>query len=258
MTTPIRASDRDLRALAVIVSEDRTDLPDGEGLPPSLLSDLMAQVSCDSLSLDSWDSGRQTVWFSQEIPSGDARIGFEGQDEVYWENHLDCQHCSYTARTGDQRSIIKGSDFYSARQWHSTAMYTDFYRPMGIDHSLMVCLPSALPPAAGPGRYVRLSLGRGPGPDFSERDRAVLTLLGPHLDRAYLDAERRRHPVPRLTPRQNDLLHLVAAGHTNTQIARRLGISEGTVRTHLENIYERLHVSSRTAAVTRAFPKRAA
>ena len=51
---------------------------------------------------------------------------------------------------------------------------------------------------------------------------------------------------------------LVAAGHTNTQIARRLGISEGTVGTHLENIYTRLNVSSRTAAVTRAFPDRAA
>ena len=59
--------------------------------------------------------------------------------------------------------------------------------------------------------------------------------------------------MPRLTPRQKDLLRLVAAGHTNSQIARRLGISEGTVRTHLENIYENLNVSSRTAAVTRAF-----
>jgi DNA-binding NarL/FixJ family response regulator len=86
----------------------------------------------------------------------------------------------------------------------------------------------------------------------------VLTLLGPHLDQAYLDAERRRHPAPRLTLRQTDLLHLVAAGHTNTQIARRLGISEATVRTHLEHIFERLQVSSRTAAVTRAFPDRAA
>ena len=38
--------------------------------------------------------------------------------------------------------------------------------------------------------------------------------------------------------------------------ARRLGLSEGTVRTHLENIYGRLQVSSRTAAVTRAFPDR--
>jgi DNA-binding NarL/FixJ family response regulator len=94
--------------------------------------------------------------------------------------------------------------------------------------------------------------------DFSERDRALLTLLAPHLDQAYLDAQRCRHPVPRLTPRQTGLLRLVAAGHTNTQIARRLDISEGTVRTHLEHIYQRLHVSSRTAAVTRAFPGQAA
>ena len=36
----------------------------------------------------------------------------------------------------------------------------------------------------------------------------------------------------------------------------RLGISEGTVRTHLENIYRLLQVSSRTAAVTRAFADR--
>jgi DNA-binding CsgD family transcriptional regulator len=86
----------------------------------------------------------------------------------------------------------------------------------------------------------------------------VLTLLRPHLDQAYLDAERRRHPVPQLTPRQNDLLHLVAAGHTNTQTARRLGTSEGTVRTHPENIYERLGVSSRAAAVTRVLADRVA
>ena len=113
---------------------------------------------------------------------------------------------------------------------------------------------------AGAGRRARgvraAVLAPGPGPDFSERDRALLVLLRPHLHQAYLDAERRRRPVPRLTPRQNDLLYLVAAGHTNTQIARRLGISEGTVRTHLENIYERLNVSSRAAAVTRAFADR--
>ena len=259
MSTPVRASDRDLRALAAIASEDRADLPDGEGLPPSLLADLMGQIRCDLLSLDSWDSGRQMCWFSQEIPSGNARIGFEGQDEVYWENHWDCQPCSYTARTGDQRSVIKVSDFYSVRQFHSTGMYADFYRPMGMERSLMVCLPRALPRTAGPGQYVRLGFLRGPGgPGFSERDRAVLTLLAPHLDQAYLDAERRRHPVPRLTPRQAGLLRLVAAGHTNSQIARQLDIAEGTVRTHLENIYERLQVSSRTAAVTRAFPDRVA
>jgi hypothetical protein len=49
MGTPVRASDRDLRWLAAIVSEDRPDLPDGEGVPPSLLADVMAQIRCDSL-----------------------------------------------------------------------------------------------------------------------------------------------------------------------------------------------------------------
>ena len=80
----------------------------------------------------------------------------------------------------------------------------------------------------------------------------------PHLHQAHLDAKRRRHPVPRLTPRQWELLRLVAAGHTNTQIARQLGVAEGTVRIHLANAYQRLGVSNRTAAVARAFPGLAA
>jgi DNA-binding NarL/FixJ family response regulator len=101
---------------------------------------------------------------------------------------------------------------------------------------------------------VRLIFFRGPGPDFAERDRALLTLLRPHVHQAYLEAERRRGGLPQLTRRHWELLRLVAAGHTNVQISHRLGVSEGTVRKHLENIYTRLQVSSRTAAVTRAFP----
>jgi DNA-binding NarL/FixJ family response regulator len=120
---------------------------------------------------------------------------------------------------------------------------------------LMVCLPPGPGPDAkpGPGPDVRLVFYRGRGRDFSDRDRALLTLLRPHLRRAYLDAERRRRPVPQLTPRQWELLRMVAAGYTNAQIARRLGVSEGTVRIHLQNIYARLQVSNRTAAVSRAF-----
>jgi DNA-binding CsgD family transcriptional regulator len=263
VSTPIRASDRDLRALAAIVSQDRADLPDGEGLPPSLFADLKDQICCDEICFQGFDSGRQRSSILQIIPALDddgpwGSEGYEDLDRVHWEHYWDCQPCSYPDRTGDLRSVLKIADFYSARQWHSTGMYTDHYRPQGYEHELQLCLPEGSPRTVVPGRTVRLYFFRGPGPGFSERDRAVLTLLRPHLHQAYLDAERHRHPVPRLTPRQNDLLHLVAAGHTNTQIARRLGISEGTVRTHLENIYDRLHVSSRTAAVTRALADRIA
>ena len=261
MSTPVRASDRDLRALAAIVSEDRPDLPDGEGLPPSLLADLMSQIRCDQVVLVGFDGSRMAYWFGQEdpfkVPFTDTP-GWEDFDRTYWKHYWDSRFCSYPSRTGDLRSITKATDFYSTRQRHSTAMYTDYERPLGLEHHLMLCLPEPPPQTAGSRRHVRLYLSRGPGLDFSERDRAVLTLLRPHLYQAFLAAEQRRNPVPRLTPRQWELLRLLAAGHTNAQIARRLGISEGTVRTHLENIYERLQVSSRTAAVARAFPNRVA
>ena len=260
MVAPVLASERDLHALAAIVSEDRPDLPDGEGLSPSLLADLMGQIRCDGITLERHDSGRQETGFLQLIPVTQCGRGrdphgccaAEDLQPVHWQQYWDCQPCSYPDRTGDLRSVTKITDFYSARQWHSTAMYTRLL-PAGVEHEIMVCLPADPGWTAGPGPTVRLIFVRGTGRDFSERDRALLTLLRPHLQQAYLDAERRRHPVAELTPRQGELLHLVAAGHTNTQIARRLGLSEGTVRTHLENIYERLHVSSRVAAVTRAF-----
>jgi DNA-binding NarL/FixJ family response regulator len=76
----------------------------------------------------------------------------------------------------------------------------------------------------------------------------VLTLLRPHLQAAYLAAERRRRGVTALTSRQQQLLPYLAAGFSNRQIARRLSVSEGTVRKHLENIFVRLDVHSRTAA----------
>jgi DNA-binding CsgD family transcriptional regulator len=249
MTAPVMASERDLRTLAGMVTTPRPDLL-GQGLPPSLLADLMGQIRCDAISFEGLDSNRQTNWFWQSVPDD---TGDEALDRAHWQHYWDTRSCNYPDRSGDLRSITKISDFYSIRQWHATGMYGDYARPLGVEHHIVLCLPEAPGRAAGPGRTVRLMLLRGPGTDFSERDRALLTLLRPHMHQAYLDAERHRRPSPQLTPRQKQLLHLVAAGHTNTQIARRLGVSEGTVRTHLKNIYERLQVSSRTAAVTRAF-----
>lgn len=51
-----------------------------------------------------------------------------------------------------------------------------------------------------------------------------------------------------LTPRERDVLELVIAGHPNKQIARKLGISEKTVKGHLTNVFQRIGVSDRTQA----------
>ena len=261
MVTRVMPSDRDLRALAGIVTQERPNLAEA-GLPFSLLSDLAAQIACDYVLFEGYDIERQTYWLAQQVPDDYYQepdsASDKGSHRALWEHFWDCRFCSYPDRTGDLRSVFQVTDFYSVREWHSTGMYSDVARPQGFEHLMEVVLPEPPGPEAGPGRVARLFLVRGPGTEFSERDRALLKLLRPHLHEAYLDAERRRHPVPDLTPRQWDLMRLIAAGRTNIQIARQLGLSEGTVRTHLENIYGRLDVSNRTAAVMRAFPEKIA
>ncbi|HZV36464.1 MAG TPA: response regulator transcription factor [Verrucomicrobiae bacterium] len=56
-------------------------------------------------------------------------------------------------------------------------------------------------------------------------------------------------PTDNLTHREVDILQHLARGYQNKEIADLLGIGFDTVRTHLRNIYEKLHVNSRTEAV---------
>ena len=56
----------------------------------------------------------------------------------------------------------------------------------------------------------------------------------------------------RLTPRETEVLRLVAEGLGNAVIAERLFIGESTVKTHLLHVYEKLDAPTRTRAVTRA------
>jgi DNA-binding NarL/FixJ family response regulator len=55
--------------------------------------------------------------------------------------------------------------------------------------------------------------------------------------------------VEKLTPREQEILELLSKGCFYKEISNQLGISMNTVRTHLQHIYEKLHVQSRTAAV---------
>jgi DNA-binding NarL/FixJ family response regulator len=54
--------------------------------------------------------------------------------------------------------------------------------------------------------------------------------------------------VEELSPREREILELLAVGFPNKQIADRLGLTDGTVRWHLRHVYNKLHVRSRTEA----------
>src|SRR5688572_20662714 len=62
-------------------------------------------------------------------------------------------------------------------------------------------------------------------------------------------------PTPELSKRENEILQLLSKGLLYKEIADQLGISAGTVRQHIHNIYEKLHVQNRTEALNKAFGK---
>ena len=85
---------------------------------------------------------------------------------------------------------------------------------------------------------------------FTEGELAMLRMLVPVLRR--LARERPTPATPtRLTRSEQRILHQVAAGRANAEIAASLCVAESTVRKHLENSYRKLGVTNRMAAVAR-------
>ena len=72
--------------------------------------------------------------------------------------------------------------------------------------------------------------------------------LAPRAAAELLADRKSRPPTVELTGRELEVLRLVVDGLANKQIARRLGISEKTVKGHLTNLFQRIGVADRTQA----------
>ena len=81
-------------------------------------------------------------------------------------------------------------------------------------------------------------------------------LLNEFNSLARMAAEREQLPAPVLTARELEVLKLVARGMSNKEVADELYISENTVKNHVRNILEKLHLHSRMEAVMYAVRKR--
>ena len=129
--------------------------------------------------------------------------------------------------------------------WHRTTNYRYVDKPSGIRD--MVCL--YLPPFGG--TLVTLHAGSR-NSNFTdaelERARKFHALAGVFVAARGGFEEKRPLPPAKLTERERDVLRWVAEGKRNAEIASILDISKNTVRNHLENIFAKLSVETRTAA----------
>jgi len=69
------------------------------------------------------------------------------------------------------------------------------------------------------------------------------------------DADKKTPFLDLLSPREKEILQLLAKGLLYKEIAEQLTITTGTVRIHIHKIYEKLHVQNRTEAINKAFGK---
>jgi DNA-binding CsgD family transcriptional regulator len=238
-----RIDSRDAAALLELV-HDGAHETGHEPFPPAVLSGLARVIPSDAcVGYQEADiSGDFRVVELVEVigtpPSPTVEAAFHS---LGWQNPM---HCGLHALDED---VLRLSDLLTRTQ-RSKLEYNDaVWKPHGIDDALRTWLPAA------PGRARSIYLERS-GKDYTDRDRTLLQLLRPHLTRIRLNAEARRRidPVLGLTAREAEVLGWVARGSTNAQIAAALFISPQTVRKHLEHIFEKLGVRTRTAAAARA------
>jgi DNA-binding CsgD family transcriptional regulator len=243
-------SSRDVHAMRTIVEACGSDAA-APGLPGPALNAFRALIRCDTVDVsgaDWWVLGHyleQTSSDEDEQTRTRSAERFDGCNNMFWRCFWSLP-CSRPERTGVYGTAMKISDVMSLRQLRSDRFFAPNLIESGFQREMLAAWPD------GAGRSVHLILRRAPGPDFSERDRFLVSLLRPHLAAAYWTSTSGTSNA-KLTARQQEILQLVARGMSNGEIARTLTLSAATVRTHLNNIYARLEVTSRTAAVSRVY-----
>jgi DNA-binding CsgD family transcriptional regulator len=238
-------SERDTAALLELVHDGATEVG-REPFPSRVLlavSQLIPSDACVGYQEADVAGSFRVVDQVEVIGEQPSRATEAAFDALGWQNPM---HCRVHAR--DER-VLRLSDFLTRRRRRTLEYHTVVWRPHGIDDALRLWLP------AEPGRSRSIYLERS-GKNYTNRELMLLSLLRPQLIRMHANAEsRRRFDRHRgMTPREAEVLGLVSRGKTNGEIAAHLFISSHTVRKHIENIFEKLDVRTRTAAALYARP----
>jgi DNA-binding CsgD family transcriptional regulator len=214
-----------------------------------VLTGLRELIPCEDISFQLMDVAEQRLrllYVSDDGVHREETVGMEDEFlQLFWREFWEEDGCAGPLLTGDYSTVIHQADQWSALVYANTPLGSQF-AALGVKDEVLV----PMTPLGGTDR--RLLLFRGAdSPAFSEREKAMLALARPHVAELHMRRDRELRGEPNLTPRQWEVLRRVATGASNTQIARALGLSEATVRKHLENVFLRLGVQSRTEAVAR-------
>jgi DNA-binding CsgD family transcriptional regulator len=165
--------------------------------------------------------------------------------EVF-DRHFD-EHPLVREHGRNRRAVTRRiSDLVPQSTFCETPLYNDYYRAIGIDHTM------AMPIYVDRRLLVSFVFNRARRP-FRERERDLAELVRPQLAQLYRLSGAQIRPHSALTAREREVLGWLAAGKTNRDIAEIIGAKPRTVEKHLERVYEKLGVETRTAAVMRAY-----
>ena len=224
--------------------------------PPHVLAGLRQVVRCEAVSYREW-SPEEDLEFSlaADEPEETLRV-WRAYPQVRHEDPLagGAANGSPLPDRGWLGHALAISDLISDREFRRRGLYTEICKPLGVRAVMKVFLPTG--GATGAGFVFDTMRSR-----FTDSDRLTLQRLVPHLIQLRRNARARktypalidstaaaRARLQRLTPRERVVLARASAGETNTAIAQALFVSPGTVRKHLEHIYDKLEVRTRTEA----------
>ena len=239
---------------AVRLVDGLTELDDPEGFAGLALPGLARLVGCDSLSFTvlGAEAGQVSV---TRYPDGISSPGSVAAFAACAHEHPLANHYR---ETGDGCPVMI-SDFLSRQDFHRLNLYGEYFRWIPVEYQIAFGLSAAASEIVG------IALNRA-GRDFTEDERDLLSVIRLPLTTALERARQRRRASEGLatatsgpadlTDREIRILRLAALGRTNSAIAHALDISPRTVAKHLEHIYRKLDVTSRTSAVFAALTGR--
>ena len=240
----MRLSVGDLQA-ALDFLEEAHEIEGPATFTPELLDRLAALTHCEEAAYFEVDHPRRIL--SKRITGASSRTPFDGITDDLWTCTRTVELNRFKVANGAGPVVL--ADVFT-RRLRRRPDFNPNFRAGGWVDEVHVDLD--------PQRRWRVEVAVYCSADFGRRERMIMQLLRPHFEGLFRAATHRRRlatldpeATGELTAREREVMLRVADGLSNAEIANALVVERCTVRKHLENVYEKLGVRSRTAALAK-------